>query len=456
MVASENAPRRGARRKIIFLFLPTTLSAWLALFGFILAMIAFMFPFVVRATLEKTGVVLLLAAFVAAIWGSLQRKGHRMVSLYWTLVKMIGVIAAFFVIFELGDLLAFMAAGGSGSLNLDIFEASQSSQSSQGSLGSVEDFLLLFIVVLLVWIPQVFFRIQLDMSGTGKAQRVLLTLITVASCIMTGIFILLLHFGDGPLGSVKVGVLVIGAIGTMLLVAPPYRAVARLCWQHGLSGAFSLRALKQHWTNVLTEIGKALPRAAEHDMSSSSIQPSASPRRRNRRDRVVLWAFVGAVAGIIAIMSIGFFGSGAEYYARAVSFKAVNPADLSVTILVFNSGSKSATPACAIWALDSSYTTIGVRFVTLPRSVAPGASATSVVNLTILKQGAIYVTQVTVRCVAVQRVPERVNASLASDTGSPLVPYRIGSWTFSLPCRFRVGTQLVHRWSGLVSLSSWC
>ena len=90
------------------------------------------------------------------------------------------VIVAFFAIREGEELLAFMAASGSGRITFGLLAP------TQGPLNGIETFLVLASIILLIWIPQVFFSIQLDMAGTGDAQRVLLGLITTISCAMTG------------------------------------------------------------------------------------------------------------------------------------------------------------------------------------------------------------------------------------------------------------------------------
>jgi hypothetical protein len=245
----------------------------LTLLGFILLLVSISTSSAITNSLASIYLGLFGLAFVVTIWNSLKRKGHRTARLFRELAKVAGltiaVIATYVGLVTFSRFLAFMAAGGNAG-----FSSVLNSSSSQGALGNVEGYLLIATIVLLVWIPQVFFGIQLDINGTGDAQRVLLGLITVASCATTGAVFLLFHFAHGPLRNVNVGTLVIGIIGTVLLVAHPYRSLAKVCWQRGIAGIFSPRTLKQSWGNVVTELGKALDRTAGHDVAPFS---AASP-----------------------------------------------------------------------------------------------------------------------------------------------------------------------------------
>jgi hypothetical protein len=268
MRASESTPKHGMCKKMAVLFLPKTLAARLTVLGFIFGGLTEAGPTAFGLRPANIPLILFVWAFVVVIRNCLKQKGHRVARLFQKLAVVVSVIIAYLLVVELGRFLAFMAAGGSSRLSF------VSSGTSPGPLGIVETYLLLVTVVLLVWIPEVLFRIQLDMSGAEDAQRVLLGLITAASCAMTGVCFLLAHFGGGPLRNVNIGTLVVGTIATVLLVAQPYRSLARVCWQRGIADVFSLRARKQHWANMVTELGKALDRTDERDVTPSS---AASP-----------------------------------------------------------------------------------------------------------------------------------------------------------------------------------
>jgi hypothetical protein len=106
---------------------------------------------------------------------------------------------------------------------------------------------------------------------------------------------------------------------------------------------------------------------------------------------------------IVAVIGIWFLtshhgGGGAKYQATVTGYNVVNPADLSVTVKVTNTGTAAGTPTCTIDAQDASYAYHGVDVVTLQKPVPAGVFNFFSDDLTITSQGAEYVTQVTAKC----------------------------------------------------------
>jgi hypothetical protein len=102
---------------------------------------------------------------------------------------------------------------------------------------------------------------------------------------------------------------------------------------------------------------------------------------------------------VIALaITIAAPGGGTTYHASADGGTVINPADLAVAVHVANMGKKAGTPSCTIQAQDPSGAYSGVDVATLKGSMAPGATTTFVDNLTITKEGAQYVTDVSVKC----------------------------------------------------------
>jgi hypothetical protein len=234
-------PRRHGLIRIAALFLPKSTAGRLT----VLAMICS----VAGGAATTIGLLLFVSAFIIEVVGSL-RQGKRMRR---TLVRIGGVIIGLAAIRETAMFLAFLTSGGSGQLNFgraDVF-------------GSIETYVVLVAFVLLVWVPQVFFTIGLDVNGTGDAQRVLLSVITATACGLTATYFVMLHFSGGPLRSIPPGPLTAAIIGTILIVAPLYRALARLCWRRGLGGILAPGALRQRWRNTITELGRALERGSQ-------------------------------------------------------------------------------------------------------------------------------------------------------------------------------------------------
>jgi hypothetical protein len=248
MNTAESTPRRRNLRSKAALFFPKTVPGRLAVLAVILSQAS-------DATVSATIAPLLLAsAFIVAVWDSLRGNGRRIVRLRRTLVRTVKTIIGLAAIGEIAGFLAFLTSGGNGSINFgrtDVF-------------GSIAAYVVLAMFVVLVWVPQVFLTIQLDIKGTGDAQRVLLSLITATACGLTATYLVLLHIsGGGPLRRIPPGPLVAAIIGIIVIVAPLYRALARVCWQRGLGGVFGLRTLQQRWRNTMTELGKALERDSQ-------------------------------------------------------------------------------------------------------------------------------------------------------------------------------------------------
>lgn len=256
MNASENIRKGSRRRAIAILFLPT-LPQRLTLLGiFVFVVITVTAPSYAGAA-WGTALPLFFAASVFAVRGSIKRTGHWTIGLWRALAATVSV-----AVVGLGVILGtrFVAAGGT-----------TGGVSHHTAFFQYVEFDLVVVTLgLLLWIPQLFFNIQLDADGKGDAQRVLLGPIAAAASVMTGIYILLLHFGGGPLGGIHMGPLIAGVFGVVLVVTPAYRSLARACWRRGVSGVFYSSSLGYDWGKALSELGKALDRASEHKIAGSS------------------------------------------------------------------------------------------------------------------------------------------------------------------------------------------
>jgi hypothetical protein len=161
-----------------------------------------------------------------------------------------------------------------------------SAADSTGRSGYVEFGLVVVTLLLLLWVPQLFFYIQLDMDAAGDAQRVLLGLIAVTASIVTGIYILLLHFRGGPLRGISLRPLAVGAAGLVVLITPVYRSLAGTCWSRGISDIVQFSKYRQDWGKTLIELRKAIDRASERSIargSGAAAVEAAAPRPRSER-----------------------------------------------------------------------------------------------------------------------------------------------------------------------------
>ena len=178
--------------------------------------------------------------------------------------------------------LALLAAGGA----FDIHK-------SLSGHFNAEIILLFGILWLLLGVPHRAFRYRLDQGGTGEAQRVLLGLLTAMAAILTGVSILMLHFGGGPLhGIVDIKLFITGIIFTVFLVVPSYRSLARAVWKHGIPKVFSLKPSIKHWDEATTELRKALNQYSqesrrERQASKANFQGGSDSRKYSSQQRAV-------------------------------------------------------------------------------------------------------------------------------------------------------------------------
>jgi hypothetical protein len=168
----------------------------------------------------------------------------------------VGGIVAFIMVYVALRALSFLAAGGMPSgyrwyefLWWDV---------SNGWYFWVQIYLAVAILWLMIGVPRRAFWYQLDSDGKGEAQRTLVGLLAAAASIMSGIFIVTLHFGGGVLYPVNIGLLVAGSIFTVFLVLPAYRSVAKTVWRRGLRGLFYPESFMKRWGKIFTELHAAL------------------------------------------------------------------------------------------------------------------------------------------------------------------------------------------------------
>lgn len=128
-------------------------------------------------------------------------------------------------------------------------------------------------------------------------------------------------------------------------------------------------------------------------------QPAASrPKKRKGSPLAGCLALTVLAAIVVVAIVVATSGGGGSWKAVVRNYVVINPADLAVTVRVTNTGSSAETPTCTVDASDPSGAYSGIDQATLQGTVAPGATANYVDNVTITGQGAAYVTSVTVSC----------------------------------------------------------
>jgi hypothetical protein len=138
---------------------------------------------------------------------------------------------------------------------------------------------------------------------------------------------------------------------------------------------------------------------------AAPARPAPAPRKAAKRKKkgspLVGCLAVVALIGVIiwAVVSLtSHSGPSAAWKANVQDFNVLSPADLAVTVRVTNTGQEAGTPTCTVQASDPTNTYIGTDVGTLSKPMAAGSYSVYVDNVTITKQGAQYVTNVTVSC----------------------------------------------------------
>jgi len=264
MITDESMPKHGGRTAMAALFLPSTLQGRLVFLGVVLFMATALAPSPYDVFTGLLIWPMLIWAWVVAARD--RRRRNQRLTIRRILTVTVGVISgyvAFSIVFSLWawTLAVLVTAGG--------FSGSPISDSP--AYYKFELVIVLTILAVVVWIPNRLFKLKPGLDDNENVRRVLLALMTVTASILTGVYILTLHFGGGQLSKIRWGPLIAGMVFTVVLVGPVYRSLARGCWQRGISGMFSLRTLGRHWRETLTEVELALNRAAEHRIASNSM-----------------------------------------------------------------------------------------------------------------------------------------------------------------------------------------
>lgn len=198
--------------------------------------------------------IMLIAHQLGGLWGTylailgggcigiaLRKKRNSAYLAAWIVAGLGGILAWF----ALQSLAVLASAGISGTDN------------SRSAYVYAQGYIIFGILWFLLGVPHRAFKYQIDQAGKGQAQHILLGLLTSVASILTASFILLLHFGGGPLQKVDIKALLAGTVPAVFLVSPWYRSVAKACWKHGVPGVFSVKPLKRGWSAAAKEVHDA-------------------------------------------------------------------------------------------------------------------------------------------------------------------------------------------------------
>jgi hypothetical protein len=201
--------------------------------------------------------VAVLWFFGTAIWANALRESFKRKAI----LAAVALAAVVYFIFQL-LLIGIAALAASGTYGSD---------NSSPGYSNAEYYLTIAILWLVFGVPQRAFRFELDLypHGEGTIQDTLVTLLARTAAFFTGIYIFLLHFGNGPLSkknsNINTSTLIVGIVFTIVLLVPAYKSLARTCWQYGIRGTLSLQPLRMRWSKTLTELD-ALDQEAQREL----------------------------------------------------------------------------------------------------------------------------------------------------------------------------------------------
>jgi hypothetical protein len=197
------------------------------------------------------GLIDLLLSLFASLIVSFAFQHHRRQALI--------TVAVFILVFVIGSAGQRAGEGLAILATVGVYGANHSSR----IYVYTENYIVILIIWLLFGVPHRAFKYQLDLTGTGQAQRAFSRILVTAAAAFTGVYISMLHFSNGPLREVSIRALVPGLIFTVFWVAPAYRVIVKRCWQLGLRKFFSPAPLATGWTATLTELQVAFSLTAQ-------------------------------------------------------------------------------------------------------------------------------------------------------------------------------------------------
>ncbi len=138
--------------------------------------------------------------------------------------------------------------------NTGILGISSSHVNSHGFLPYMESYALGFglMYTLLFW-PEVLHRELPSEQASEQTLRLLPAGLAVGAAIVTGSYLLALHFLNEPLARIPPRPLAASIVAVMALLMPLYQLIARACWRYGLANLIDPAVWLAKWSEVTNE-----------------------------------------------------------------------------------------------------------------------------------------------------------------------------------------------------------
>ncbi len=136
------------------------------------------------------------------------------------------------------------------------------------------------------------------------------------------------------------------------------------------------------------------------DEANNTQKPKPDMKKRRKINMIILSVMAVIVLIIILASALGGSSKKAKYTATVdtSNIAVINPATVSLSFKVTNTGNAPGQPWCTTHASDVNDTYSGTDYFQLSSHIQPGQTSTSADSITITKQGAQYVTQATISC----------------------------------------------------------
>jgi hypothetical protein len=171
------------------------------------------------------------------------------------------VVLAIMLLFAFPLILVLLVTGGNdGSIAIvALFVTPRHSVWLRSALVIPDTFLLSLVPGLLIAAPEILRRwVRWLNSGAirvpPRLKRRLPSWLAAGAALATGLFAFLLHFGGGPLAKPPLPQLAVAILFAVTLLVPPYRFIARVCWERGIAEVFDPGCWRKEWRETKTEI----------------------------------------------------------------------------------------------------------------------------------------------------------------------------------------------------------
>ena len=166
----------------------------------------------------------------------------RLGPLTWQ-IWMLGIAAAWVLVFLATQGTALPLRARSAHVNIN------------GWLPSLESFALAYgLVYVLLLIPERIRRKLPFEDATKQTQRLVPAGLAFSAAIITGSYLLALHFFNEPLARVWQGPLAASIVAVLALLTPFYQLIARACWRYGFADLLDPTAWWAKWSEMTDEI----------------------------------------------------------------------------------------------------------------------------------------------------------------------------------------------------------